>query len=62
MKKEELALISMALADSKALAIKESKLCELIGKRPALVTYLNEILIPKLDQSIEIINQAYYAN
>ena len=60
MTKEQLELIADALQSSKDNAEKEAKLFEAKMERPAMVTYLRNELIPKLDEAYKIVRIKYY--
>lgn len=55
MTKEQLELIADALQSSKDNAEKEANLLEAKMERPAMVTYLRDELIPKLDEAYKIV-------
>ena len=60
MTKEQLELIADALQSSKDNAEKESNLFEAKMERPAMITYLRNELIPKLDEAYKIVRIKYY--
>jgi len=60
MTKEQLELIADALQSSKDNFEKEANLFEAKMERPAMVTYLRNELIPKLDKAYKIVRIKYY--
>lgn len=60
MTKEQLEFIADALKSSKENAEKEAKLFEVKMERPAMVEYLRNELIPKLDEAYKIVRVKYY--
>ena len=60
MTKKQLELIADALQSSKDNAEKEANLFEIKAERPALIKYLQNELIPKLDEAYKIVRAEYY--
>ena len=60
MTKEELELIANALQSSKENFEREADLFDKKQERPAMVAYLRNELIPKLDEAYKIVKIKYY--